>query len=150
MEIINDTLIELNSDLQCKEDVINRIAFLLAENHRISDPIGFKKDIYKREKELSTSMGEGVAIPHTQSKFVQHSSLVLIKLKNKIHWDDDKNISLIFGIAVPYENKDNHHLKILSTLARKLMNDDFRKKLYQLENKQDTMKYLKFLNEIKD
>lgn len=52
---------------------------------------------------------------------------------------------MIFGIAVPKGEKQNEHLKILSGLARKLMNDDFRDQLTHVEDKEDCLKILKVI-----
>lgn len=146
MELINSNLIKIDSQLKNKEDVIKVLATLLYQDKRINSIEHFISDIYKREEELSTSMGVGVAIPHTQSTSVTHASLIFIKLKQEIAWGKDTNIKLIFGIAVPKENENNCHLKILSTLARKLMDDSFREELCQLSNEADTLQFLKFIN----
>lgn len=146
MELINGKLIEVDSNIKCKEDSIEMFVEKLYKNKRIVDKEGFLEDVYKREREMSTSMGMGVAIPHAQSKYVSEPSLVFIKLQEAIHWNNDDNVKLIFGIAVPIENEDNQHLKILSILARKLMDDTFREHLFALNNKNEAMTFLSFLN----
>lgn len=146
MELINENLIAVHTAMDNRIRVISNVAEMLYENHRIDSVDGFLKDVYRREDELSTSMGFGVAIPHAQSRHVLEPSLVFLKLDHPIQWNDDHNIEFVFGIAVPCENKTSQHLKILSSLARKLMNDDFRTALLQLENKKDSLALLKFLN----
>ena len=53
--------------------------------------------------------------------------IVFGKTTDGIEWDslDGKPVNLIFLLGVPEENVDNVHLKILSQLSRKLMNDSF-------------------------
>lgn len=145
MSLINEQLIEINSQLDCKEDVIKRVADLMLSEKRINNLEGFIQDIYNRENEMSTSMGLGIAIPHSQSYYVKKPTLVFIKLKNEIQWDNDR-VKLIFGIAVPYNHQYDIHLKILSCLARKLMNLEFRNLLFQIQNVKEACSILDFIN----
>lgn len=146
MELINTKLIEINPNMNTRQDVIDHFATLLKSNKRIDDREGFLKDVYHREEEVSTSMGLGVAIPHTQSIYVSVPSLVFMKLAHPITWNEDDNIQYIFGIAMPSIHKSEQHLKILSKLARKLMDDEFRKQLSNIETKEECIAYLDFLN----
>lgn len=146
MKLINERLIEVNSSLSCKEDVIEQVASLLFSENRITDREGFIADIYHREKELSTSMGLGIAIPHAKSQYVRYPSLVFIKLKQAIPWNEDQ-VQLIFGIAVSKEQEGDIHLKILSQLARRLMNDEFRTTLFGIPDCQEASAALAFLNQ---
>lgn len=145
LDIINKDLIIIDSYLETKEEAIENIGQLLFDNHRIVNSDLFIKDMYRRENEMSTSMGLGIAIPHAQSKHVTESSLIFIKLKKPIKWDEDF-VEMIFGIAVPKDNKNNQHLKILSTLARNLMKKEFRNKLIQSTTKETVLKTLKQIN----
>lgn len=146
-EIINAALIEIDSKLESKEEVISKFAELLHQDERIDSIPNFLEDVYLRELEAPTSMGFGVAIPHSQSKHVKTSSLTFIKLKNGIQWGSDSDIKLVFGIAVPYEKRENEHLKILSNLARKMMNEEFREQLLQLDTAEEALSFLQFLND---
>ena len=144
MELINENLIEINVDLDNKDEVITEVARLLSKDGRLSDASKFIDDIYIREEELSTSMDFGIAIPHTQSESVKSPSLVFLKLAHNIQWNTDDNVRLIFGIAVTKGDGIQDHLKILSIIARKLMNDDFRERLLSVKDKKECMELLRF------
>jgi fructose-specific phosphotransferase system IIA component len=146
MRLIDTNIILLDSNDRTKEQVMHTITELLHKDNRILSKELFKSDLLEREIEASTSMGFGIAIPHTQSHQVKDSSIVFIKLKKAIKWNGD-DVKLIFGIAVPYENVDNIHLKILSKLARKLMVDEFRTALQNINSKDDAIRELAFINE---
>ena len=88
---------------------------------------------YSREDEISTAMGSSIAIPHALSLGVRHTSLVFLRLQNPIQWDDDQ-VQMVFGIAVRKENSGNEHLRILSNLARKLMDLGFTNALLHSDN----------------
>lgn len=142
-DIINIDLIEMSSFANNKDDVLNEFANLAYINGRITDKSNFLEDVYLRENELSTSMGLGIAIPHAKSKYVLKSTLVFIKLKNAIKWDNIDKVNLVFGIAVPAKNESNIHLQILSKLARKLADEDFKKYLLCSQTKKDVLESFK-------
>lgn len=128
MSLINKTLVKTNLDIANKEEVINFLGSLLLRENRITDEVLLKQDVYKREEEAPTAMGWGIAIPHAQSESVLHSSLVFLKLKNKIMWNDEE-VDTVFGIFMPKNKKEASHLLVLSTLARKIIDSNFRKRI---------------------
>lgn len=140
--LVTEKTIFLDASLDDKSQVINFIANQMLQLGRTKNGEGLLADIYAREAETSTSMGLGVAIPHTQSKNVESATLVMVRTQNPITWNDDTGISLIFGILVPSDNPDNQHLKILSKLARRLMDDEFRNYLL---NESDISKLVQIL-----
>lgn len=146
MNVISQKLIELDIDIQNKDQVIEYISDLMAENSRANDKEKLIKDIYLREEEASTSMGFGVAIPHAQSSAVLEASVVFIRLKDEIDWNEDKDVRLVFGIFVPSENVDNTHLKILAQIARNLVNEDFRNQLLTVKTGKDCEYLLESIN----
>lgn len=141
MELINENLILLDMDLHSKEDIISCIADTLENNQRLYDKQQYIEDVYSREHEVSTAMGSSIAIPHALSLGVQNTSLVFLRLLNPVQWDDDQ-VQMVFGIAVRKENSGNEHLKILSNLARKLMNTGFTEELLHAVNQTSCLKLL--------
>lgn len=144
MKLVNEDLILLDVDIKSKEDVLDNIAFLLEKDNRLYSRELFLKDVYLREKELSTSMGLNMAIPHAKSEGVKVASLVFLRLKNEIVWNEKDKVKFIFGIAVPKNNEDNIHLKILSNLARKLINKEYVSYLEEAEDKKRCVELLSF------
>jgi|LSQX01.2.fsa_nt_gb fructose-specific phosphotransferase system IIA component len=124
MSLIHRSLIKINLHLENKENVIHEMVKMLDENQRVNDKEKLILDIYARENEASTSMGKGIAIPHAQTDEIKEPCLVFIKTKNKISWNGDP-VQLFFGIFVPKDQSESIHLKILASLARKLIDDDF-------------------------
>lgn len=147
MELINENLIKVDALWNNRQQVIEEIADLLFKENRIKEKEGFIKDVYLREAQMSTSMGLGVAIPHTQSKYVKYPTLTFMRLKEEIEWNDDANVRLIFGIAVPENKGCEDHLRILSHLARKLMDEKFRRELEEVKTIQEGYAILQFINQ---
>ena len=55
--------------------------------------------------------------------------------------------SLIFLIGVPQDNQNNIHLKFISLLSRRLLDDNFRKQLIEVEDVEDAYRALNAINE---
>lgn len=132
-------------DLECtnKEEVIKYMAKSLEEAGVISSIEGFISDIHKREEEYSTGIGHGFAIPHAKSKYVKEASIAFAKTEGLIEYNslDDKPVNVFFMLAVP-EDGNQEHLKIISTLARKLMNKEVRNNIKSVISKEELINIL--------
>lgn len=134
--IITESLIVLDVELADKASVITAIASLLYADSRLKDPERYIKDVYDREEIIPTGIGDLIAIPHARSAAVSISSLVYIRLKSAIQWSDEEEAKYIFGIAVPEDNVDNIHLQILSSVAKKLLDDEIKYTIITSTSKQ--------------
>lgn len=61
-EILDKNIIDTNLDAATKEEAIEHIVAALKANDYISDEKAFAKDIYAREKEGKTGIGNYIAI----------------------------------------------------------------------------------------
>lgn len=78
-----------------------------------------------REELSSTGFEKGFAIPHTKVAGLNGSAVVIVRDLN-INWPsmDGNNTNVAIAILVD-ENSGDEHLTILSTLSRKLINEQF-------------------------
>lgn len=141
-DIITEKLIVLDVGLPDKATVIDEIANLLAASSRLVDRKIFIKDVYDREEIVPTGIGDLIAIPHARSAAVSSASLVYMRLTSPIRWSDEGDARYIFGIAVPEDNVDNLHLKILSSVAKKLLDDDVKRIIIESTSKQQILETL--------
>ncbi|MFD1318096.1 PTS fructose transporter subunit IIABC [Loigolactobacillus zhaoyuanensis] len=123
-EVLSQENIQLDLKGNGKEDVIRTLATLLYKNGSISDLEGYIKDVWQRENEISTAVGNGIAIPHAKSKYVKKTAIAFGRSLNGIQYGDEK-CQLFFLIAAG-ENASNEHLKALSKISGFLMDDMFR------------------------
>lgn len=137
-DLLHDNTIILDLVEQSKDDVITKLSQELVNTGNITDLKGFKTAIHNRENESTTGIGMGIAIPHGKSAYVTKPTLAFARSTDGIDWQslDGSDAQLIFMIAVPENNKEDIHLKILQRLSRKLMDDDFRKELLAAPDKQ--------------
>ena len=141
-DIINESLIALDIELTDKAAVIDEIATLLADNSRLVDRETYIKDVYEREEIVPTGIGDLIAIPHARSAGVSISSHVYLRLPTAIPWNEEEESRFIFGIAVPENNVDNLHLKILSAVAKKLLDDKIKGIIIESTSKQQILESL--------
>jgi hypothetical protein len=85
--------VSLKNKKECIEKMIDECDL---SNRRIQ---GFKESILERETLGSTSVYTGVALPHCDPRFVNHSELIFMTLDKPINWGKN-NVKLIILIAV--------------------------------------------------
>jgi len=140
--IIDETLIDLNVVGKTKEEVIGHLAQLASRQGRIQDIEKYSKAVMHRESEYSTAMGFGIAIPHGKTDAVIEPFLCFAKV-DKVDWNalDGGLVDLVFMIGVP-EEAGNTHLKILASISRKLMKEEFRNGLRNAGTATELMQFL--------
>lgn len=123
---------------ETKEEIIENLIDILIEDNIIKDKNMFKEAVFKREKEFSTGIGNGVGIPHGKSEAVSEAAIAFGISKDGVDFDsmDGKLTHLIFLIAVP-EKSDDIHLKALSYISRRLMHNEVRQALMEAKTYND-------------
>ncbi|MBC7087286.1 MAG: PTS sugar transporter subunit IIA [Tissierellales bacterium] len=141
--LINENLILLNSNAKNKNDLIRDLSILANNDGKINNIDEYIEAVLKREREYSTAVGFGVAIPHGKSDSVIEPFLAFARV-NDIDWDspDGKPVDIVFLIGVPEKDAGSLHLKILANLSRKLMKEDFRESLRNISSKQELLEFL--------
>lgn len=141
-EIITQDLIALDMVLADKAGVIDQIADLLLAAGRLTDRQQYVRDVYEREAMVPTGIGNLIAIPHARSAGVGVSALVYVRLAAPIAWNEEEQARYVFGIAVPDDNADNLHLKILANVAKKLLDDKIKVLIEESQSKQEILEAL--------
>ena len=123
-----------------KEAVIEELIEILNKDGKLKDKDKFKEAVIKREKDYSTGIGMGVAIPHGKDSSVQEPALTFGISREGIDFEsmDDEKAHIFFLIAVP-ENSDNLHLQVLSQISRRLMHTEVRERLFKAQNYQEVL-----------
>jgi len=145
-EILKEKLINLNLEASNKKDVIFKLSDMMSEAGLLYDRDGFIEDVYLRESEGITGMGNNIAIPHGKSKDVRYPGVAIGRTKNMIQWEsyDDQPANLFFLFAVPDDKEGSViHLKLLSQLATKLADENLLDKIKQASSVSDFIKLLK-------
>ena len=116
--------------LASREQVIQYLCGNLALYGRTDSPQALEEDIWQREEIVTTAVGFGVAIPHTKSPWVRHSSISIARLPQPVDWGSEMGEVEIVIMLTLGENEGMNHVKVFSQLARKLVNKNFRQALF--------------------
>jgi multiphosphoryl transfer protein len=142
--LLTNELIVLGSASETKEEVIQEMidAFYLCG--RTEDRQALEEALWAREAIGSTELGHGFAIPHCKTDAVTANSICVLRLREQILWDSEHSepVSMIVLLAVRDSDSENTHMQVFSSLARKLINDDFRQHLMKMATAEEITAYL--------
>ena len=129
MSVFSTDLITFNLNASDKVDAILQMAKMVVAAGRGSDAEQILKDVLARD-EMGTPQVDGVAIPHARTAGVKESSVAVARSVNQnIIFDAEEGAAeVLFMILVPNDAGDEH-ITILSSLARRLMDEEFTKAL---------------------
>lgn len=125
-DLLDVKSISMDAAPKSKEEALNQAVALMAKSGKINDEEAYRRQVYKREEESTTGIGEGIAIPHGKCDAVNKPGLAAMVVKEGVDFDslDGAPVSLIFLIAAP-NTEDNVHLDVLSKLSMMLMDEEF-------------------------
>ncbi|MGH4029744.1 PTS fructose transporter subunit IIABC [Actinomycetota bacterium Odt1-20B] len=118
--------LELDRSADTKEAAARALAERMVALGRVTDLDGFLADVAAREAQMPTGLDGGIGIPHCRSAHVTEPTLAFGRSARGIDFGaPDGPADLIFLIAAP-AGADDAHLTILSSLARQLMDEEFK------------------------
>ena len=129
-DLLDKRSISLNAAPADKKATLDMAVELMAKSGKLLDVEQYRAQVYAREEESTTGIGEGIAIPHGKCDAVKAPGLAAMVIKNGVDYDslDGEPVTLLFLIAAP-NTKDNVHLDVLSKLSVMLMDENFTKSL---------------------
>lgn len=125
-DLLDKRSISLNAAPADKKETLDLAVELMAKSGKLSDVEKYREQVYAREEESTTGIGEGIAIPHGKCDAVKAPGLAAMVIKNGVEYEslDGEPVTLLFLIAAP-NTKDNVHLDVLSKLSVMLMDENF-------------------------
>lgn len=129
-ELLDIRSIALDAAPKSKQETLDAAVALMVKSGKITDEDAYRAQVYAREEESTTGIGEGIAIPHGKCDAVNKPGLAAMVIPNGVDFDslDGEPVTLLFLIAAP-NTKDNVHLDVLSKLSMMLMDEEFTKSL---------------------
>jgi mannitol/fructose-specific phosphotransferase system IIA component len=103
-----------------KWDALRQSGALLEELGAVDD--GYAAAILEREGQISTYMGEGVAIPHGTDQaraLVRRTALGFLQYPDGVDWDGET-----VYLCIPIAASGDEHVTVLSALAQVLVEPD--------------------------
>ena len=125
-DLLDKRSISLDATPADKKATLDMAVELMAKSGKLMDVEQYRAQVYAREEESTTGIGEGIAIPHGKCDAVKTPGLAAMVIKNGVDYDslDGEPVTLLFLIAAP-NTKDNVHLDVLSKLSVMLMDEKF-------------------------
>ena len=147
-DLLSIDSIEIGSSYKDKDELLKNAVKLMCRSGIINNEKEYLNSVLKREKESTTGVGNGIAIPHGRCKAVDKAGLAAIVLNKPVEYEalDNKPVELLFLIAAP-EDKGNVHLEILSKLAMMLMDQEF---TFKLKNSRTAEEFIRVIDEAEE
>ncbi|WP_057491506.1 PTS sugar transporter subunit IIA [Streptococcus orisasini] len=135
-KVIHKELMVVMSSSKDKDEVIHELGNLLYQEGYTDDAQAFIDDVYLREKEGVTGIGQGIAIPHGKSEAVRTTTVAIAVLDNPIKWEtlDGEPVKVVIMFAVRDSDSNTTHILLLQQVATLLAHDDFVKDLKKVKS----------------
>ena len=142
-ELLDINSIDLNPQISNKEEAIDHLVNLLDQSGKLNDKEIYKESVLNREKQSTTGIGDGVAIPHGQSEGVKTAGLSAMVVKEGLDFKslDGQPTYLFFMIGAP-KDSGGAHLQALAQLSTLLMEEDFRNALINASSKEEFLQLI--------
>ena len=128
-ELLNPNSFLFIDNPTSKKMVFDRICIKSFENFDIDKNL-LLNNLIKREKVGTTTIGNGIAIPHVQINQIIKPSCIISILSKGLDFDayDNNPVDLIVFLILPEVSK-SENLQILAQVSRLLRNSDITNKL---------------------
>ncbi|HEX9387730.1 MAG TPA: PTS sugar transporter subunit IIA [Anaerolineales bacterium] len=139
MTILSKERISLQASAADKADAIRKAGELLVKTSCVLPE--YVDGMLKREESMSTSLGNGVAIPHGVYENRDHilkTGISVLQLIEPVDWDDDEKVYMVIGIAATADE----HVGVLSNLADVIDNEESLAELLKTDDPDIVVKYL--------
>lgn len=99
-DLLDARSILLNASPKSKNEALDQIVDLMVKSEKINDKEAYRKQVYAREEESTTGIGEGIAIPHGKCDAVTKPGLAAMVVKDGVDFNslDGEPVTLMFLI----------------------------------------------------
>ncbi|WP_298579466.1 PTS sugar transporter subunit IIA [uncultured Olegusella sp.] len=145
-KLLHDNDIYLEVDAATKEELFAFIGACAVAHGVAGDANAVAEDLMERERQMPTGLTSGFAIPHTKSPNIDAVDVLYLRTNAPIAWEsmDEEPTQYFFVLLVPEANEGNIHLKLISELATRLLEDDF---IDKVKSMQDAHKLAAYIND---
>lgn len=144
-DVINQNAINLDLQVNDKRGALEVLTDLLLKDGAITSKEQFLADVYLREAEGKTGIGNFIAIPHGKSDSVVRTCLAIGKVDAGIPWEtlDGQPVKLIILFAVDNQSRNDRHVKLMAKVAGALANEGVCQALLDAKTREDVLTVFK-------
>jgi fructose-specific phosphotransferase system IIA component len=123
-----------------KSEIIEELVEVLAESAKTCDADTIYEAVMKREREGSTGLEMGVALPHAKCDAVEALSVVIGISKEGVDFDsqDGKPSHLFFLMLAP-TSESGPHVQAIAKIIKMIKIDSFRSKLLKASTPEEVI-----------
>jgi len=139
MSILSKERISLQASATDKADAIRKAGELLVKSGCVLPE--YVDGMLKREESMSTSLGNGVAIPHGIYENREHilkTGISVLQLTEGVDWEEGDKVLMVIGIAASADE----HVGVLSNLADVIDDEGSLAELLKTNDPDIVVKYL--------
>lgn len=139
MAILSKDRISLQDKAADKASAIRRAGDLLVKTGCVLPE--YVEGMLTREQSMSTSLGNGVAIPHgvyENRDHILHTGISVLQLTDGVEWDAGEKVYMVIGIAA----QSDEHVGVLSNLAEVIDHEDTLAELLKTSDPDVVLKHL--------
>ena len=139
MPILSKERISLQASAADKADAIRKAGELLVASRCVLPE--YIDGMLAREQSMSTSLGNGVAIPHgvyENRGHILQTGISVLQLTDGVDWDDNEKVYMVIGIAASADE----HVGVLSNLADVIDDEEALAELLKTSEPEVVLRYL--------
>lgn len=129
-DLLSPERISLNEHAGSKKKLLEILSDLLVNKEENNDVRLVFESLCSRERLGSTSIGNGVAIPHGRVQDSSGARAAFVRLRKAIQFEaeDGVPVDMLFAITIP-ENCTDDHLQLLGQIEAMFSSPKFREQL---------------------
>lgn len=137
IDYLNAGLIFLDLPAQSKDEILTEIVGRMKRARAVKSETELLKEIRHRESQGSTSLGNGIAIPHARLKSIERITLAMARVTPGIDFGGEGHppVQLIFMLLTPVD-RAAEYLKVLAKLSQLSKENDLPKLLKGISSPQ--------------
>lgn len=143
-EILDQSCIRLDMPESDKEQIIQAMVQSLADSGVVSDVRQMTTDIHKREAQMSTGIGGGIAIPHARSTGAGRLALALGRPARPVDFEalDERPVQLVFMVVGPADGEG--FIRVLARISRLQYSGNLQRHLLRARTPNEVKEILRF------
>ena len=125
-----------------RDEAIRQLTMRLVALGKITDGDAFLAEVYRRESQGPTALGEGLAVPHGKSSAVNEAAFAVATLSEPLEWegvDGPENVELIVLLAIPPAEAGSTYIQVLTALTSRLADDVLRERVMAAATAEDLL-----------
>lgn len=143
-KLTNPAMIKLDSKAENIDEILIELTQIAVTNGITPSKNDLLRQLERRERMLSTAIGNGVAVPHPRypsPELFKKQGIVIVRSKTGVAYNapDNKPVHLFFMTCTPHEFV---HLRTLAKISKLLHTPNSKEKMMQAESKKQIIKIL--------